>query len=226
MTGNLVGSIEVTCKWKLAKIVLIRNPIENLFWSSSHLPIKELTWSLFGTQVSDTVPSWPSFFFYKMFLFVKLPTEKGLNLIMCKHIREVPKLKAYNNFNLLTINESRYYLENEENNLNELSSHFLWKIGKTSQFSSNLLAYGVLKLEIIDNEDSSLHICSLIRLFTVCCLDRKKCWCSQILFHISIVLIMPRLTHLYWLDCSTTTLCTSLVPIAGCLVSFYYYYVL
>ena len=56
-----------------------------------------------------------------MLLFVKSPTEKGLNLIMCKHIRGVPMLKAYN-FNLLTTNESRYYLKNEENNLNELSS--------------------------------------------------------------------------------------------------------
>ena len=34
------------------------------------------------------------------------------------------------------------------------------------------------------------------------------------------------LTNLFWEDSSTTTFCTSLFPIAGCLVSFYYYYVL
>ena len=41
-----------------------------------------------------------------------------------------------------------------------------------------------------------------------------------------VVLLPPFLTHFHQVDSSTITLWTSLFPIAGCLVSFYYYYVL
>ena len=38
--------------------------------------------------------------------------------------------------------------------------------------------------------------------------------------------IYHTLTHLHWVDSSATTLWTGLFSIAGCLVSFYYHYIL
>ena len=75
--SNFIGSIEVTCRSKVAKIILIENPRWPPSWKSI---LNFFSWTerpvdsnLSGNHVSDTGPSWPSYFYvahYAFFYFI------------------------------------------------------------------------------------------------------------------------------------------------------------
>ena len=97
LTWNLVGSIEVTCRSKLAKSVPIRNPgwppcrhLEHLFFASPE-PKGQLTWNLvrsigvfcrskLAKIVSIWNPSWPSWrqswkSIFRFFFWIETPID-------------------------------------------------------------------------------------------------------------------------------------------------------
>ena len=101
LTWNLVGSIRVTCRSKITKIVPIGNRrrgghLENLFFASSHVPKSKLTWNLVGSirvtcrskiaksfrlEIQDgRRPSWNLF-------FASSPELKGLST--CKSVGSI-----------------------------------------------------------------------------------------------------------------------------------------
>ena len=74
-------------------------------------------------------------------------------------------------------------------------------------------------LRVVEDGPVRGHLCHIDTFLVYLWIERP----IYVPFHFNRLYV---LTHLHRLDSSTTTLWTDLFPIAGCLISFYHYYIL